>query len=49
MKLDTERVSIRKKGSRTGNFLEPQSVVCSSMCDTPVLSMGKVRSPTLQN
>ncbi len=31
MKVDRERVSILKNGSRTGNFSDPQSVVCSRM------------------
>ena len=47
IKLERERVNILKNGSRTGYFFEPQRVTCSSMCETPVLSIGVVRNPTL--
>ena len=33
------------KGSFTGNFFEPQSVVCSIICGTPVSSSGGVLKP----
>ena len=48
MKVESERVSILKNGSRTGKRCEPQSVVCSRMWATPVLSIGVVRKPTLR-
>lgn len=48
MNVDNERLSILKKGSRTGYFWEPQSTVCSRMWGTPVLSIGVVRNWTLQ-
>ena len=47
MKVERDRVSILKKGSRTGYRWDPQSVVCSKMWGTPVLSIGVVRKPTL--
>ena len=36
------RFVILKNGSRHGNFSEPQSVVCSRICATPVSSFGVV-------
>jgi len=47
MNVDSERVSILKKGSRTGYLAEPQSDKCSRMCGMPVLSRGVVRSAVL--
>lgn len=48
MKVERDRFSILKKGSRTGYLCEPQRTVCSRMCETPVLSIGVVRNPTLK-
>lgn len=49
MNVANDRLSILKKGSRTGNRWDPQSAVCSSICATPVLSIGVVRNMTLAN
>ena len=49
MKLDRDRVSILKKGSRIGYFFDPHSTVCSKMWATPVQSMGVVGNPTLKS
>ena len=40
------RLSMEKKGSRTGNRSEPHSTVCSRMWATPVESWGTVRKMT---
>ena len=47
MKLASDRLSMLKNGSRTGYRSEPQSTVCSRMCDTPLESLGAVRKATL--
>jgi hypothetical protein len=39
------RFIMLKNGSRTGNLALPHSTVCSSMCATPVLSIGCVAKP----
>ena len=41
-------LSMEKKGSRTGNSLDPQSTVCSRIWATPVESSGTVLKATLK-
>lgn len=48
MNVDKDLLSILKKGSLHGNFFEPQRVVCSKICGTPVLSIGVVLKVTLE-
>jgi hypothetical protein len=48
IKVDNDLLSILKNGSLTGNLWDPHNVVCSRMCGTPVLSIGVVRSITLE-
>lgn len=47
MNVDSDLLSILKKGSLQGYFSDPHSTVCSRMCGTPVLSMGVVLNWTL--
>lgn len=47
MNVDSDLLSILKKGSLQGYFSDPHSTVCSRMCGTPVLSMGVVLNCTL--
>ena len=47
IKFASDLFSILKKGSRTGYFSEPHSVVCSNICGTPVASGGKVLNAML--
>ena len=50
MYVESERVSILKKGSRTGKDSEPQSVVCSRMWGVPlelVTGVGNAMEKTL--
>ena len=42
MKVAMDRLSILKKGSRTGYLRDPHSTVCSKMWGTPVESIGVV-------
>lgn len=48
MNVDSDLLSILKKGSLQGYFSDPHSTVCSRMCGTPVLSRGVVLNWTLR-
>jgi len=48
MYVFTLRFSMLKKGSRTGNFFDPQRAVCSNTWATPVESVGMVLNVVLR-